>query len=756
MNNRRPFPAFYFDWKDSGTFEGAKIGLADAIAYVNDTLSTDDFSPTEISAYSNLCFQLGTYHNHIVKEPKLALEFYKKVDEYEVSKEWLDIHLGLSYQQLMIDCPIINSVQDVDNLLTYSNLFIMAMSYIEASLEMTKNSLNGILSHHEFTIAQCDTIRQVAFTLMTRAEIYRDINKKLSQTIINQLSAHPTLGNFLSQVSSDEVIKDLRLAVAFHEHINLYDDQYGRAKCRLALSLFDADQSIEALQQFHETDQFWRSHLHTSPLHAGRFFWIYGNCLVAMSTDASALESACEKYSMALQLLQNTPLAVQIEAQLRNVALEATYSQIRALLVHLPFNARSVYIRDLLGLLAFSQTPRNGMTTPQNISTNSTTVNQIHQLVNHAHPLTNPITARYIYQEPRSTNSAGMVPIYRDPKGELYLGLVCEKNTPFVLNWASVNARSVPPNCHLQTANGTRLPERHSISSIQQSTFRALKELLNHSGGDWAKAELTTFELLEKLHAKGHDTSHYDINSEHTALRACSEQLGLNLQHYPNRKMQIISSTNSISVSAPQLSEQASNHHHQYLIYLGQLEYQPTLKPANDLESANWVRVSDIKRVNPTYYEVDKKILCVSIISGLETGLRQLWEYLLQECSGQQSTITGNKFQTFGSISHFVGVIENYYTENQLPIDQNLKLMLQSLGNSMPDKSYMGFKAHKILTSMLTIANCWMSDFPNHLITDELVNDLTNSTKGGDPRLFSSNTVKPTNVTMPHTLQNKM
>ena len=176
---------------------------------------------------------------------------------------------------------------------------------------------------------------------------------------------------------------------------------------------------------------------------------------------------------------------------------------------------------------------------------------------------------------------------------------------------------------------------------------------------------------------------------------------------------------------------------YQYMVYLGELDAAPAIKPGDDVAIADWVKVSDIQRQNAKEYVVNGKPPTVYMLRGLEVGLKEVWHHLLQQSSTRISS-SGKWITRFSSPENVAAEIEMYCDKHQINLEGDYILpFLKILAGDMPEKTYTGKEAQSLLNSLLKVANYLMSP---GLKPERFINDMIGSCMRQPellPRLYS-------------------
>lgn len=386
-------------------------------------------------------------------------------------------------------------------------------------------------------------------------------------------------------------------------------------------------------------------------------------------------------------------------------ALETLFSTLEEQLSQLSFDSREIVIETCCSILLDNLVPMSGITIQQHIPIDSTHFEKLNHLIKQTHSSKKSANASYVYQYPREATSAGILPAYRDKKtGDIYIVLICNKRNLNLYNWSAGYSEVHPPEWRGKFKNEEIYFDRENVLHIAK---KFMLKTLEKVGDDWTKV-IYDHALLEKeFQTENINIPTIDFNSLHTAIREGTEEINLDLTRFPDRKNILIHYDNTLGISQSDAPGQVNNRSHQYLIYLGTLDKAPDIMPGDDVAIAEWINVSDITRLSPTEYYADKKPLSIYMLRGLELGLKQLWNHLIENASTVESPEFNSKMARFSNTENLFAEISLIYQSHHINIDEheNIKLFLNYLSGNLPNKTYTGKTAQQVLKCALQIAN---------------------------------------------------
>lgn len=312
---------FPFDWNDENTFEACSKKAAAFTAFVKLILSklTSDSEKIVMQELAELCYKLGTFHNHYTRDPEQALPLLNVALDFKKDNLWVLNHIAFSYQQKMFAAI-------KKNHLNITELFQAALT-----------SLEPILKLSPINISQT---KLVAFAQCVQGLIHYEMAKYLAQ--------QPSQADLHYQ----SAVTGYSLACKLYENINAKDLQYARAKKCLAMILDEyslllkkADRlneasacSQSASQIFQELELYWKENINEkSSIYAARFYSSYADFL-QRSNNISDIEKAASLYEDAHKILSqkenpDSPFTQDVADQLTKVnqQLAAMRSNLRSI-----------------------------------------------------------------------------------------------------------------------------------------------------------------------------------------------------------------------------------------------------------------------------------------------------------------------------------------------------------------------------------------------------------------------------------------
>jgi len=230
---------FRFNWNDYRTIKASEAKLAEIGSFQDNDNEREDF------AY--LCYQVGTFYNHIKREPDFALPYLYFAKQRLTGDQlaWTQNHLAFSYQQ--------------------KKYYLPALQYCQAVKSQYENANSP------------EQIKIVAFAHCVQALTEYEMGKMT------------------------DALASYRLALDLYEKIGALDDQYARAKNRWAMMLVENKQTDEAQKAFGELENYWTKNQDTLNPYPARFYNTYGDFLKTKSTPD--LAGALDKFKNAHQIL---------------------------------------------------------------------------------------------------------------------------------------------------------------------------------------------------------------------------------------------------------------------------------------------------------------------------------------------------------------------------------------------------------------------------------------------------------------------
>ncbi|HVE44678.1 MAG TPA: protein-tyrosine phosphatase family protein [Gammaproteobacteria bacterium] len=350
-------------------------------------------------------------------------------------------------------------------------------------------------------------------------------------------------------------------------------------------------------------------------------------------------------------------------------------------------------------------TPKSGLTFQQTVQADEGLLKELNTLLSPlGHSFRNGTDARYAYEYSREATSAGIVPVYRDAKtGEIYIALICNSRNSDMWNWSAGYTEAPQAKWRGRLESVKDKDIHYDRDAIKKSATRTMEILLEQAGGDWSKVKYDGRAFTEGFERDGIVLPPMDVNSFETARREAEEEMGIDVNQFPNRKVFLISTDNTVGISQGDAPGQTSNRSHQFLVFLGDLDQKPELKPGSDVVIAEWVNVSAILRKSPTEYFAHGKPLCIYMLRGIELGLKDLWTYLLEQSSSYSSKYSEKLLVRFSAPENMVLNIEAFYEKHKMK-GAGVPYLLRFLSDGLPAKTYTGKQSHRQLTRMLELA----------------------------------------------------
>lgn len=252
---------FNFDWNDYRTFATSRANLTSIETFLNTAIPTSENSRQR----GELRYKLGTYYTHLASNPETALEHLNQAKKYldpqkqQSQLAWTENHIAFANQQLFA-LSIKN--QHINEAAQYQKRALQDCEKIITAHAMQQNT---------------DSTKITAFAFCVRA---------LVQYKNNQLN---------------DAIKNYKFALSLYEKHDLTDDQYARAKNRMAAMLVENNQTREAEKAYAELEKYWserKGSFHN--IFCARFNMMHGDYLA----DSNKLESALTKYNHACRTLR--------------------------------------------------------------------------------------------------------------------------------------------------------------------------------------------------------------------------------------------------------------------------------------------------------------------------------------------------------------------------------------------------------------------------------------------------------------------
>lgn len=688
---------FTFDWNDYRTIESNKKKIDELESTIEKVMpSVDTLEEKERQALGLLCYKLGTFYNHIKRTPAPAFEKLLIAKKILADKKlaWAKNHIAFSYQQTLAAAKREKNVEK-----------------IEKNATQTMEYCNQVIRQYEILEkSDVESIKIAAFAYCVRA---------LAEYEVNQL---------------DIAVKSYRFALDLYEKYGLLDDQYARAKNRYAQFLVEQKNHVEANKTFEELEKYWLEKKDSLNPYPARFYVSYADYLVKIQQENLAI--ALEKYTKAYEILcmtdgEQSPFTkdiynkvFEIQEKLSRDAFDATLVSMGKQLMTLPFGAREILIESFSTMLLRGFTPMSGMTVQQHIPAHPEHLEQLNSLTKKKDAYKNGTDARYVYQFAREATSAGVIPAYRDNKtGDIYIALICNKRNLEMYNLSAGYTEAPLPGWRGKLLSDQKQEIYYNRAKIKDSATKTMTKTLEEADGDWTKVNYDHARFEKEFKADGVTLPKIDINSLHTASRECMEEINLDLNQFPQRKTFLISHDNTVGISQGDAPGQTSNRSHQYLVFLGNLDSHPEIKPGDDVAIADWVNVSEIALKSSTEYFANNKPLCVYMLRGIELGLKDLWNHLLEQTSTRVSRYSGKAFARFSSPENMLAEIEVFCGKHEIKIEgTSIALFIRYLSGDLPFKTYTGKFAQQLLNCMLQTADYLLSSL---LKPENFVEDMT-------------------------------
>ncbi|OGT35272.1 MAG: hypothetical protein A3F11_10090 [Gammaproteobacteria bacterium RIFCSPHIGHO2_12_FULL_37_14] len=261
--------AFTFDWNDYRTIKPNENQLSEITSFLGKSTTVEEaFKTDEKYELAWLCYKIGTFYNHIKRNPDLALP-QLKIAEQILSDEglaWTQNHLAFTYQQKLAAAKRQNKIEAMEE---YST---KALEYCEKAKSI-----------YQSTCPCSNTLRQIKIVAFAHCV------QALTEYEMGKLN---------------DALANYRLGLDLYEKNNALDDQYARAKNRFAMMLAENNQTKEAQLAFGELEKYWDEKSDTLNPYPARFYISYGDFLVKRNADN--LAPALDKYKKAYEILRIT------------------------------------------------------------------------------------------------------------------------------------------------------------------------------------------------------------------------------------------------------------------------------------------------------------------------------------------------------------------------------------------------------------------------------------------------------------------
>lgn len=234
---------FNFDWQNHATLEPNKKKIQEVAKFLHATKNKDysKLSPAELASFGRLYLKLAAYYAHIERHPAHVIECMALADGFIKNKEdkaWSYDYLAYAYAQKFAGS---HKIQDKKKALYYTNEVISKL-YVNA-----KN-------------------KQVAFAYCVKGMLDNDEkNYGLAE------------GNF-------------KTAISIYENLpNGKDEQYMRAKNKLATIQLQMDKNADAMKILKELNTYWtaKGDVEQNPYAASNFISL-GQAYLKMRDNENA------------------------------------------------------------------------------------------------------------------------------------------------------------------------------------------------------------------------------------------------------------------------------------------------------------------------------------------------------------------------------------------------------------------------------------------------------------------------------------
>ncbi len=273
-----------FNWNDYKTIKPYEAKLGEIEAAIK-TLATSPLTKEENCILAEHQTQLGTYYNHVKRDPERAWE-----------------HLNLAGFNIAI------TFQEKLNASIYTLSNAAAAQPLREQTDKLDYMLAWNHNHHAFTyqqqLAAAKKTKNSAKIKHCQSQIAM-ITEHLIKNKDIKIAAFAYCVKALMQYEMgelNEAIATYKTALDMYEKNNACDDQYARAKNRWAMMLAENKQTAEAEQAFTELEKYWAEDKDTNNPYPARFFAVYGEHLLKRyeeTKELDHLENAVRKFRAA-------------------------------------------------------------------------------------------------------------------------------------------------------------------------------------------------------------------------------------------------------------------------------------------------------------------------------------------------------------------------------------------------------------------------------------------------------------------------
>jgi tetratricopeptide (TPR) repeat protein len=302
----------HFDWNDVTTiqlFEKSLVERKKALKEIANTLAL--INDTELLEFAELLLEIGTYFNHVKRDPESALEYLSLAETIfknhsvsrPISLAWTANHIAYSYQQSMAA-----KKKQYDAAVTQRNEgAIEAMGGSQrneqAAVEAYRRNEQVISGAKEILERNEKDILEICRQLIHEFEKARD-----DASVRVKAFAYCIKANIQSTVGkTDEAIASYRKALDLYESIGRFDDQYARVTTRYAALLIERPDPEKVFSQLSE---YWNANKDAHHPYPARFFYTYGKFLLKLAGKSSQplphLKKAEQNFYLAQQILEST------------------------------------------------------------------------------------------------------------------------------------------------------------------------------------------------------------------------------------------------------------------------------------------------------------------------------------------------------------------------------------------------------------------------------------------------------------------
>jgi tetratricopeptide (TPR) repeat protein len=278
-----------FDWNLPVTFEAYKQNLPRHISNVQTIARIIHFlnDRKEAADYYKKILELGTYYNHLGRDPEAALRYLVLTNTVHANNHpamWAQLHKAFSYQQLLAGAKKNHSAWEID--------------YFQ---KKAKEFYTPYLPKPENNHDQAK-VKIVAFAWCLKA---------LTEYELVDLQALQT-NDAKAQADLKTAVDSYKTAIEMYEEIAAIDNQYARVKNRYAQILAESPTPIpghpKPIEVFRALEAYWQENADATNPYPARFFVSYADFLVKVNAVGTLqLARAIEKYKKAVELLKVDP-----------------------------------------------------------------------------------------------------------------------------------------------------------------------------------------------------------------------------------------------------------------------------------------------------------------------------------------------------------------------------------------------------------------------------------------------------------------